>query len=213
MNFTPHDLQPVSRLFGYRNLIISEKSIYWNYETFGDKIPTDLNAGCYDVSKKRVAEVHKKALGYNLAVNPLTFKRKYLKKTNLQGVKEIEVLTGKNQPEEGYVYERLLDNSTEYRYFYHKKYPFVLKKTKKQNDFSNDFIKCELVEFTAEQHNQVNKFGVEFGIDWAELDILISANKIYIIDVNNIAGNGNLFQRCENGAQIEKLYIRQIQSL
>lgn len=212
MNFKPQNLEPVSRLYHYRNYIQSDKSIYWNYTTFGEQIETDLNKGCFNVSKKKVHVVHEKTFGYSLKVNPKTYKGKFIEKSEFQGRHDVIIHDKPCEPKYDKVYEKLLNNSTEYRYFYHKE-PFVVKKSRVKNDFTMSFLEAELTTFTKKQHEQIHEFCKEFGIDFAELDILIHRKRLYIIDVNNIAGNGNFFANCKNGSEIEQLYINQIKSL
>lgn len=214
MKFLPEDLKPVSRIFKYKEHINSDKSIYWSYTTTNKKIETDLNVGGYDVSKARVAEIHKKALGYNLEIDPTTYKKPFIKKSINQGVHDVEIHTKNIEPKDGFVYQRLLNNSTEYRYFYSDSAPcFCLKKTKVKNDFSMAFENAELCELTAKQNESIHKFCKAFGLNFTELDILIERGKVYIIDVNNVAGNGELFSKFKDGAEAEKLYIKQLECL
>ena len=213
MIFKPQPLQPVSRLFHYKDYLTSNKSIYWDYRTYGEQVETDLNKGCYNMDKNKLHAIHNEVLGYSAKIDPETFKGTYIEKSIHQGRHDAVICTENQSPKADKVYERYLDNSIEYRYFYHKNFPFVVKKTRQKGDFSMGFESAELWKFTDKQNEQIKLFCEAYGIDFAELDVIIYRKKIYIIDVNNMAGNGLFFQKFKDGEACEKLYIKQLQNL
>ena len=80
MKFTPDPLKPVSRLFHYKDKLPSNKSIYWCYLTYGQQVETDLNKGCFNMSKHKLHSIHQEVFGYSAQVNPAKFKGKYIER-------------------------------------------------------------------------------------------------------------------------------------
>jgi len=215
--FKPHGLRPQSRIYGYCQHLETEKTIYWCYDTIGEKIKTDYNCGCYDVSKTRVHEIHQKALGYSHKVNPMTCEIPYLEKDERQGRHKCKILTKNQEPEEGKVYEILMDNSREIRYMRCRTgEDYAFDKVRIANDFSMSYITAKVVknrDLNADALMAARAFSAEFGLDFGEMDILFHNGLPYIVDVNNVAGAGRLFARCDFPKLARELYIEQIKSL
>lgn len=211
MIFTPHELKPNSRLFRYKDSINSDKRILWCYDTYTTYKHLDYNSGCFDVSKDRVQFIHEKALGYSAKINPLSYNEPFIEKSTLQFKHDALIYNSPCTPKHGKVYEMLLDNSIEFRYFFCVNAPdFVIKKTRVKNDFSMAYLTTEIIDVPIKMRRTVESFSSLFGLDFGELDILEKDGLFYIIDVNNMAGNAGLDVNTK-GANI--LYANQVKSL
>ena len=69
-----------------------------------------INGRCYDVSKERVNNVHSKIFGYDMAIDPESYTGAYVRKTNLQGDKSGKVFKEPQKKQDGYIYQRLINN-------------------------------------------------------------------------------------------------------
>lgn len=212
--FVPEPIRPVSRLYAYKKHLRAGIRIYWNYSVRGDRIPVDYNSGCYDVSKARVHRVMKDALGYNQEVDPETADIPFISKSNYQCTHDGIVHTENCAANPDRVYARYLDNSIEGRYFYCRDgLDFMILKKRERGDFSMDFISGHL---EVGPIARVRQFCAAFGLDFGELDILWDEfGRPYVIDVNNVAGNGRLFEKLSKADRqaAKELYIRQIKTL
>lgn len=218
MEFKPDQLTPACRLWQFREYLPENKSMYWLYETKGEPVETTYNKGCHDVTKSRVHEVHQKALGYSAKVDPRTCAVPFLEKPERQCMHHLITIQHQNcEPREGFVYERLLDNRIEYRVFYcHTGDSFYIRKERDLNDFNNYKV-AYIMWMDSKMQDLCNRFCNEYGIDFAELDILIDDyGWFYITDVNNVAGMGmtrEKFKKPSDFDRLNELYIEQIKSL
>ena len=212
MQGKPTEITKQSRL-GHFLEYAPEGEIYWNFPTFGPKLETKWNKGCFDVSKSRVNEVHKHAFWYSAEVDSLTFQGKFIEKSNLQAKHDGIILTENKEPLEGKVYERFIDSSKgefyyEYRVFVFNEVRFVMEKKKPIGDLfgwkavETRFVEIEEV-FNIDEVRNINKFCDIFDVQLCELDVLRDNydGKIYILDVNNMAGGTDdhgIFRACIN---------------
>ncbi|HRY32089.1 MAG TPA: hypothetical protein P5531_03880 [Bacteroidales bacterium] len=217
MIFTPQNLNPGCRLWQYREHIPEgDKTIYWNYDTLGPRIQTDYNAGCFDVSKRRVHDIHLSALGYTAEVDPMTTAFPFVEKSDGQGKHDLFKVRRKNTtPIPGMVYERLFDNTFEWRYFYCRTgFDFYLQKLRPKGD-PQGYKVLELC-IVNDRPDYIRVFADAFGVDFCEFDILFQMGRPYIIDVNNVAGarmNRSFFCELGDWGNFGACYILQIESL
>ncbi len=216
MIFAPQPLTPACRLWQFKEHLPENKSMYWLYDTYGHELNTDYNKGCYDVSKSRVHKIHEKALGYSVKIDPLSYGHPFLEKPERQCMHHLfKIHTEPCEPKEGFVYERLLENTFEIRYFFCRTgTDFKLLKTRNENDFSHYTIMG--IDRDKTRSDFVLKFADLFGLDFAELDILHDGKTPYITDVNNVAGMGmtrDKFKHPETYDRLNELYIEQIKTL
>ncbi|MBN2890742.1 MAG: hypothetical protein JXL97_02655 [Bacteroidales bacterium] len=186
-----------------------ELAVYWEYETFRkefeliDKISKHkkvINLKSRDISKKKVDEVFTKIFGYSSLVNPLEFEGKCVKKGDINGLHNGQIITCPiEKTDENYIYQRIIETTneenmtTEVRVaIINDKIPYCLMKHKTKDDlFSVGFNKSKLINeedfFTKEEIQLILKFCKEFNFEFGELDIMRDDNngKIYIIDTNN----------------------------
>lgn len=217
MEFKPHPLKENSRLWHFREHLPEQGSMYWLYDTYGPVIEdVKYNRGCFDVSKSRVHKIHLEALGYSAAIDPRTYPLPFMEKPERQCLHDqITVRTRNQEPRPGFVYEKLLDNSTEFRYFYCRTgTDFFCEKKRKPNEI-NTYKIIKVVE-KGFHPDFIERFCNHFGIDFAELDIMYREGVPYITDVNNIAGLGMTPEKFDNidlYNRVNDLYREHVKSL
>lgn len=157
-----------------------------------------LNSKCDDISKAHVDKIFLESFGYGLTIDPRTYKGRYIKKTNENGVHFVEIHDKPEEPEEGFVYQRIIDqtdgdSATDIRTFiFGEDIPFTLyRKHDIRDRFGDDTIIATRVDtdtaFSKDEQAAIIRFCKTFGLDYGELDILRDKNdgRIYIVDVNN----------------------------
>jgi O-antigen/teichoic acid export membrane protein len=157
-----------------------------------------LNARCYDISKVHVDEVHHAVFGYSTRLDPTTHKGLCVRKSNTNAVHDGRVLTCPHEPEEGYIYQKLIDASThdgrvmDIRIsIFCGTIGLVMKRYKRKEDMFDVTIAEEMVEtdsiLSKAEQEHILAFCTAMGLDYGELDALRDNNDglIYIVDVNN----------------------------
>lgn len=186
-------------------------AIYWEYNTvrdeyeFLEKLNTSkqiVNLHSRDISKKYVDEVFTEVFGYSSFVTPLVHVGKCVKKSDINGLHNGEVITCPIKPEEvdnDFVYQKFLDTFTkegsrkEIRLtILNGEMIFILEKYRTKDDlFARDFFMSEIVKpkdvFNDAEIAKILGFCRKIKLDFGDLDILRNNDdgKIYIIDVNN----------------------------
>jgi len=98
------------------NVTESDIAIYFDDDTYSD--PPHLlngpniqvNFDCRDISKSHVQSVFKDVFGYDLGVNPQDYKGRMVAKSEVNGTHTGKIVQGPCAPEDGYVYQKLIDN-------------------------------------------------------------------------------------------------------
>ena len=158
-----------------------------------------LNSKCGDISKAQVDKAFLESFGYGLTIDPRTHHGVYVKKTNENGLHIAEVHNTPAEPEEGFVYQKLIDSRMGKNspidirtLIFGNTIPFTLYRAHSIDDrFGDDALVATWVEtndaFSKEEQAAIIKFCKDFGLDYGELDILRDQadGKIYIVDVNN----------------------------
>jgi len=171
-----------------------------------------LNNGCRNIGKDYVELVFEAVFGYSSCVNPVLHKGRIIEKTIKQDVKaEIQIIQCPRRPRRGFIYQKILDfGLVDFRVFVGSgKAQFILLKYKTANSFKNNINKIEFSElkdiFSADEIDNINKFITRFGLDFGEIDVLRDKDgRIYIIDVNNIAGRGAFMKFPQKEKQIHE---------
>lgn len=161
-----------------------------------------ININCADISKEKVEKIFKEIFGYESNVNSRTYRGKYIRKSNLNGKHDGKIYTSPVEPEEGYIYQKIINNRDsdnlilDLRVFIiNGTIPFVVKRYRAIDNRFNDIKKAVLVKKEEVLNNdEVDKillFSKKFGMDYGELDVLrdIDDGKIYIVDANNTPSN------------------------
>ena len=212
-------------------------AIYWNIKSNStpDQVISEIshrmkviNIKCGNVLKYRVDEIWNEISGYTIKINPAKFKYKYVRKSQLQycshtGEKHDGVICNFNQKRDPrYVYQRLIDTSLpDGRYrtlrlpIFGDSIPCVIVKDSKDR-FKESHSVVDICYdifgwFSVEERKWIKKFRKGIGLDYGELDILRDKNteKIYVIDVNNCAGDG-IFGKLpiKESADLETLFAQ-----
>ena len=90
-------------------------AITWHDTTFRnlqylDSLHDVINKNCNDISKEKVDEIFTNVFGYSSFVDPKTFVGEYVKKNNYNGLRDAKILSQPETKEEGYVYQKLINN-------------------------------------------------------------------------------------------------------
>ena len=161
-------------------------------------LPHGLNSQCTDISKTRVADVFKGVFGYGLAIDPLTYEGTYVAKSEINGRHDGRICDCPQTPQDGWVYQRLIDNSSANDHVLDLRCPTVygqvplifLKQRPKNQRFDNLNTKCALASpndhLSEAECALISQFCQKMGLDWGGLDILRDSadGRIYIVDVN-----------------------------
>ncbi|HLF72648.1 MAG TPA: hypothetical protein VI759_10910, partial [Dehalococcoidia bacterium] len=160
-----------------------------------------INGRCTDVSKRAVDTAFARVFGYSISVDPGTHAGPYVRKSDLNATHDGVVLEAPAEPEEGFVYQKLIDNrSGEDRFadlrvivcadtipFVYHYYRFLSAR------FTNNISAVELKE-TGEVLSDGEVAGLlrlcrEMGVDLGALDVLRDRvdGRIYVVDVNDTA--------------------------
>lgn len=178
-----------------------------------------INFQCTDISKKKVEDVHIKVFGYGLFINPASYKGRFVKKSDENAKHDGVILDKTEQPRNGFVYQRIINNADgnivlDLRTPVFKgKIPFVyLKYRPILTRFSNTNSFAKMIDsdnvFSREEQKKISEFCNEIGLDYGELDILRDnvSKRIYIVDVNNTpAGPPNHISKKEYSLSLKEL--------
>ena len=186
------------------NVVDSDVAIYFDDATYsqpphllnGPKV--QINFKCKDISKSHVQTVFKQIFGYDLGVDPLHYTGPMAAKTETNGTHTGKIVQGPCSPEDGYVYQKLIDNRSEQGRVTDIRCPTVfgkiplvyLKSRPEDQRFANLNTHVALStaedELSADEIKKIALFCQAMNLDWGGLDILRDAEdgRIYIVDVN-----------------------------
>lgn len=178
-----------------------------------------INFRCTDISKKKVEDVHIKVFGYGLFINPVSYKGKFVKKSDENAKHDGIILDKSELPENGFVYQQIINNADRNMVLdlrtpvFKGEIPFVyLKYRSILTRFSNTNSFAEMIDpdkvFSNEEQNKISEFCQEIGLEYGEIDILRDndSKKIYIVDVNNTpAGPPNHISKKEYALSLKEL--------
>lgn len=158
-----------------------------------------LNAGCLDISKAHIQEIFAEVFGYDLAVDPLTFKGECVIKSNVNFKHDGRIITcpvGKTEPE--CVYQKLINNRCakdeveEIRVpVFGSRIPFVSLKYRRIDNRFRDYYGSKIMNtdevLSAQETELIRQFCRRLNLDCGELDVLrdVDDGRIYIVDANN----------------------------
>ena len=158
-----------------------------------------INARCGDIRKTHVEEVFEKVFGYGMSVDPRTYTGAYVKKSEINAKHDGKILLAPSEPEAGYIYQRLINNTgvrdglaADIRVFIMKdSIPGAMYRYKTLEDRFDQTIEAEPAAvdaaFSADELAKMLRFCKEFGLEYGELDVLRDKDdgKMYIVDVSN----------------------------
>lgn len=165
--------------------------------TLGEK-HTIINHRCTDISKRTVDRVFTDTFGYSMSIDPRTHEGPYVRKSDLNALHDGRVQTGRSEPEEGFVYQRLINNEdgagrvVDLRVpVFRRSIPLVMLRTRSVHDRFDETTGCTLVPTSEvldrEEIERIHTFCERIGLEYGELDILRDRDTslLYIVDVNN----------------------------
>lgn len=159
-----------------------------------------VNLRCRDISKHHVERIHQAVFGYGAEVDPRAHVGPCVRKSDANAAHDGVILhapLGAIEP--GYVYQRVIDNSTGDGYVCDIRVPFIggevpfcyLKRRpiERRFDNKNTAVRLQSVEqsFSREEVERLQRFCMAIGLDYGELDVLRDNGdgRIYVVDVNN----------------------------
>ncbi len=157
-----------------------------------------INFACRDISKSYVQTVFKNIFGYDLGVNPAQYNGPMVAKTETNGTHTGKIVQGPCQAEDGYVYQKLIDNRSKNGRVTDIRCPTIfgkipliyLKSRPEEQRFANLNTEVKLStaakELSEDEIEKVALFCNAMKLDWGGLDILRDSadGRIYIVDVN-----------------------------
>jgi hypothetical protein len=188
-------------------------AIHWNYNTYC-KLPDAvkklhekkpfINGDLFDVSKSYVDSVFKEVFTYSTLLKE-DHGLKYgvcIKKSELQASHDALIVKIPFLREQGFVYQKFLDSRFCYSHcmdlrvpIFKQTIPVVFGKIKAAGSPIKSVVGVSTHEplevFSQDEIDKILLFSQYMGMDFGELDIIRnnSDHEIYIIDVNNMAGN------------------------
>jgi hypothetical protein len=181
----PHDLHV---FWSYTRHSITPDSITLN-------APNVINRGCWDISKEKVNRIFD-----DLFVDPLKHKGVCVEKYDRQGRHSMHRLVNcPISPKKDYVYQKYIKSQEDgmfvrYRVIWMDKITHIMK-IYQSDAFESRVIKVEEARvrdvFTKKQEADFERKCKAFGVNLAEMDVLID-DKPVVIDVNNIVGGSTI---------------------
>jgi hypothetical protein len=159
-----------------------------------------LNVRCADISKRKVEEVHVAVFGYGIHIDPRAHHGACVRKSDANAAHDGVIVTCPSvSVDSGYVYQRVIDNTTADGYVRDIRVPIFgtiipfcyVKRRPLEQRFSKDNTTVELVSadavLSSDEQAHVLRFSAEMGLDYGELDVLRDNGdgRIYVVDVNN----------------------------
>ena len=203
----PYTIYKICKKLGYE-VINDPKQTYdlaiaWQDTTFRnlqylDNLHDVINKNCNDVSKEKVDEIFTNVFGYSSFVNPETYVKEYVKKSNYNGVRDGKILNQQETKEEDYIYQKLIHNEVDdllvedLRVFIIKEKIVLLQRKKRFIDrrFGQSSYSAVNVdynsEFSKDEITKIELFCARLNMDYGELDLCRDDDgKLYIVDANH----------------------------
>lgn len=176
--------------------------IYFHDSTIHDvsSLPKNLliiNKEIYDISKKKVDEIHQNVFGYNTIVDPTTYTGLCVSKSNDNALHDGEIISCPiSSTTDGKIYQIIINNQEgnlfiDYRVCVMKSEIVIVYKKFKLEDlrFTNDTSKAIILDHDVIPENikkKIISFTQNMKAEFCELDVLQDKNtgNWYIIDLN-----------------------------
>jgi hypothetical protein len=186
--------------------------IHWDYNTYckPDQLLLDIskelpiiNLSVDDVSKSKVDAVFTSIFKYSSRVDIFQYFGYAIRKSENQAAHDGEIISLPYRQQPGYFYQKLLDSRTNFTttqdlrlVFFKDEIPFGFLKYRPVASPIKDLSAVTYVSnpmdfISAQEYNQVVNFCHSFGLEFGEIDLVRnnSDGLLYILDVNNMAGN------------------------
>ncbi|MEH6446839.1 MAG: hypothetical protein V7784_23340 [Oceanospirillaceae bacterium] len=178
------------------DLLDTNNYVSRSYEYTSRKLIRSINIKCTDISKKKIASIHKEAFGYDLDVNPLLYNGLAVKKSDSNATHDgVVIKCPLTSVDNDFVYNKLICNENgtqaiDYRVIYmNGVVDLFYEKRRNLNDrFSNTnnltILRKIKDEFSEDEIEKIEKFGFLMAADYGEFDVLRDkdSKKIYIVD-------------------------------
>jgi hypothetical protein len=195
-NITNNPEQGFDAVFFWRDATVRQPDQF--LKTLRRKFPV-INYDCTDISKERVDQVFSEVFGYSSLLEPRQYVGQCVRKSNQNGLHDGKIITCPvGQPEEGYIYQLLIDNLTpdglalDYRVpVFGDTIPFLLLRYKSLTNRFDHTVRAVLADpadiFSPAERKQILAFCRKIGLEYGELDILRHRpdGRIFIVDANN----------------------------
>ncbi len=157
-----------------------------------------INSQCLDISKTRVMKVFEEVFGYGYGVDVRTHRGPCVKKSDQNAAHDGSLIEAPAQPEEGFVYQRLIENQISEDLTLDIRVPviggaipFVLWKSRPiarrfMSDNLDVIVKRTEEMFSLDEIQKILRLCEQMDLDIGELDVLRDRNdgRIYVVDVN-----------------------------
>jgi len=157
-----------------------------------------INMNCHSIEKSHVADVFAQCFGYSLRVDPATCQGPMVEKSEINGAHDGQIITGPCPAKPGFVYQKLIDNSTMDGNVEDIRcltaggtIPLIIfKRRPLEARFQNMNTDVEIAEpadvLSPDEQNKLMLFTQKMNLDWGGLDVLRDKTdgRIYVVDVN-----------------------------
>jgi hypothetical protein len=163
-----------------------------------------LNSSCCNISKEYIDTVFKEVFGYEMSIDPRTHVGKCVKKSNINALHDGLVVDCPVEPEEGYVYQKLIlatcgdDRVMDLRIpIFGERIPFIIKRYRSMDDIFIATIDMAFADtdelLSKDEQEKIITYCKKLGLDYGELDALRDGNdgRLYVVDVNNTPAGPN----------------------
>jgi hypothetical protein len=158
-----------------------------------------VNAGSTDISKKRVQNVFREVFGYDLGIDPTSYRGSAVRKSDDNCKHDGEIIQCPAEPgADGLVYQKLVETDQGNGYcldhrvpIVGNKIPFVYLKYRPVANRFESFERADLVEtgsvLTGAEIGRLLEMAEMLGIQFGEMDVLrdIEDGRIYVVDANH----------------------------
>jgi len=186
-----------------------------------------INLEVADVSKSNVDKVFRDVFGYSTLIDPFQSFGFAIRKSERQAAHDATIIPLPYKQEPGFIYQRILDSRCQPSLCHDIRLPVF------KNEIPFGFLKYRLiadpirslysVEFIEDiqtilspgEIGNVLMFAKRFGLEFGEIDLIRnnSDGRIYILDVNNMAGNAMFkYMKSTTVTKIQSLYVDIFQS-
>lgn len=214
----------------------AEVAVYWEYLTFREeyewlqklnsRMPV-INLYSRDISKLHIDAVHQEIFGYSTAVNPLEYRGKMVRKSDVNARHDGAIVQGPlTEKEEGNIYQILIDNQHGEAMVMDIRVPviggllnFVYLKYRHIHERFKNPIRSVIVPIdealSTSEITTLEKYCEALHLEYGELDVLRHREdgKIYVVDVNNTPQGPPTYMGKKEYRQALKLMGKALQKL
>ncbi|WP_093094615.1 hypothetical protein [Shimia aestuarii] len=165
---------------------------------YENPIPEAINGRCLNIDKDFISAAFENVFGYRILVNPKATETPYVRKSLRNAAHDGIVIEKPTKVEEGYVYQRLIDNRINDEEIEDLRLIFIgeilpqfyrrtrLTDKRFKNVDTGVYLERTLSYFAQAEIDLVGELCRKVGLDYGEVDVLRDRvdGKIYVVDVN-----------------------------